>query len=106
MPDGSVGKYQKHEERQTGTGDRDIREANTADLAQIVSLHERSFPGFLMSMLGSGFLRVYYETALGCTGTVALIAEEGEGAVGFVIGYIAPQEFYTLLRGRRLRLAL
>jgi ribosomal protein S18 acetylase RimI-like enzyme len=94
------------EERQTGADDRNIREANTADLAQLVTLHQRSFPGFLMTMLGGRFLRVYYEAALECTGTLALIAEEGGRAEGFVVGYVAPQEFYALLRSRRLSLAL
>jgi hypothetical protein len=31
-------------------------DASSAALAQIVSLHQCSFPGFLMTMLGSGFL--------------------------------------------------
>jgi ribosomal protein S18 acetylase RimI-like enzyme len=98
MRDVYVEKYQ--------ADDRNIREATTADLAQIVSLHQCSFPGFLMTMLGSGFLRVYYETALECPGTVALIAEERGRAVGFVVGYVAPQEFYAFLGSRRLSLAL
>ena len=106
MPDVSVGKYQQHEERETGADGHNIREANTADLAQIVSLHQSSFPGFLMTMLGSGFLRVYYETALECSGTVALIAEEGGRAVGFLVGYVAPHKFYASLRSRRLGLVL
>lgn len=105
MPDLYVEKSQQHGERQANTDGRYIRKASAADLAQIVRLHQCSFPGFLMTMLGSGFLRVYYETALECTGTVALIAEEGGWPVGFIVGYVAPQEFYAFLRSRRLNLA-
>jgi ribosomal protein S18 acetylase RimI-like enzyme len=83
-----------------------IREARSSALAQIVSIHERTFPGFLLTMLGSTFLRTYYEIALENMGTLALIAQEGEGStVGFLIGYVAPQEFYALLNRRRWRLA-
>jgi ribosomal protein S18 acetylase RimI-like enzyme len=105
MPDVFVEKYQQHEELQASADDRSIRKANTADLAQIVSLHQSSFPGFLMTMLGTRFLRVYYETALECTGTVALITEEKGRAVGVIVGYVAPREFYAFLRSRRLSLA-
>jgi ribosomal protein S18 acetylase RimI-like enzyme len=82
-----------------------IREANAADLAQIVSAHERCFPGFLMTMLGSAFLGAYYRTSFDYAGTVALVAQEGGDTVGFVVGYVAPQKFYALLRKRRWRLA-
>jgi ribosomal protein S18 acetylase RimI-like enzyme len=83
-----------------------IREAGPSELAQIVSLHERAFPDFLLTRLGSAFLRTYYEIALQHTGTLALIAEEAKGrTAGFLIGYVAPQEFYTLLTRRKWRLA-
>jgi len=58
VPDVFVEKYKYHEERRASADDRNIREVNAADLAQIVSLHQGSFPGFLMTMLGSRFLRV------------------------------------------------
>jgi ribosomal protein S18 acetylase RimI-like enzyme len=57
-------------------------------------------------MLGSTFLRTYYEIAFENTGTLALIAQEAGGsAVGFLIGYVAPQKFYSLMKRRRWRLA-
>jgi ribosomal protein S18 acetylase RimI-like enzyme len=82
-----------------------IVDASPATLTGIVSLHERAFPGFLMTMLGRSFLRVYYETSLEYVGTVALTAQEEGDTVGFVVGYIAPEGFYALLRRRRWRLA-
>jgi ribosomal protein S18 acetylase RimI-like enzyme len=82
-----------------------IREADRSAVAEIVRAHELSFPGFLMTRLGAAFLRVYYGTSLNYSGTVALIAKEDERTVGFVIGYVAPQGFYALLRRRQWRLA-
>jgi ribosomal protein S18 acetylase RimI-like enzyme len=83
-----------------------IREARPSALAEIVSIHERTFPGFLLTMLGSTFLRTYYEIALEHKGTLALIAQEAEGTtVGFLMGCVAPQEFYAFLNRRRGRLA-
>jgi ribosomal protein S18 acetylase RimI-like enzyme len=83
-----------------------IQEARRSALAQIVSVHERAFPGFLLTMLGSTFLQTYYEIALENTATVALIAQGVDGStVGFLIGHVAPQEFYALLNRRRWRLA-
>lgn len=85
----------------------EVREASRADLGQIVSVHERCFPGFLMTMLGSTFLRVYYETSLEYSGTIFLKAqEEGCALVGFAVGYVSPSGFYALLRRRRWRLAM
>src|ERR1022692_4787391 len=73
-----------------------IQEARPSALDQIVSVHERTFPGFLLTMLGSTFLRTYYEIALENTGTVALVAQGIDGStVGFLIGHVAPQEFYA-----------
>jgi ribosomal protein S18 acetylase RimI-like enzyme len=77
-----------------------IREASPSDLAQIVTTHEHCFPGFLMTMLGSAFLRAYYETCLNSRGTVALIAQEEGKTLGFIVGYLAPSRFYALLRSR------
>jgi ribosomal protein S18 acetylase RimI-like enzyme len=75
-----------------------IRKASASDLAQIVSMHEHCFPGFLMTMLGSAFLRAYYKASLNSHGTVALIAQEEGKTLGFVVGYLAPSRFYALLR--------
>ena len=82
-----------------------IREASASDLAQIVNMHEHCFPGFLMTMLGSAFLRAYYKTCLNFSGTVALIAQEEGKTLGFLVGYLAPSRFYTLLSSRWCLLA-
>jgi ribosomal protein S18 acetylase RimI-like enzyme len=83
-----------------------IHDACPTALGQIVSLHESSFPGFLMTLLGSGFLRIYYETALEYPGTISLIARDAGNVVGFVVGYLGPHDFYSLLRRRWRRLAM
>jgi ribosomal protein S18 acetylase RimI-like enzyme len=77
-----------------------IRQASPSDLTQIVGAHEHCFPGFLMTMLGSAFLRVYYKMALSFPGTVALIAQEEGNTLGFIVGYLDPSQFYALLRRR------
>lgn len=59
-----------------------------------------------MTLLGRGFLRIYYETALEYPGTISLIARDAGKAVGFAVGYLGPQDFYALLRTRRWRLAM
>lgn len=82
-----------------------IRQAQVADLQGISSVHQASFEGFLMTLLGGRFLLEYYKLALDYHDAVAFVAEEDGNTTGFVIGFIAPDQFYSLMRGEKWRFA-
>lgn len=93
-------------DRKAGVGAVFVRVANTDDVIGIVRVHRSGFPGFLMTLLGPGFLRTYYRCALDYGGVIALVAdEEGRGLRGFVVGFVRPSGFYAALRAKRWELA-
>jgi ribosomal protein S18 acetylase RimI-like enzyme len=71
------------------------------DIPAVVDLHLRSFPGFFLSFLGRGFLRVLYASLLADSQGVALVATAGGAITGFVAGVENQSGFYRrLLRDR------
>lgn len=85
----------------------EIRSAGREDIESIVVVHLEMFPGFLMSLLGAGFLRGYYKAILDCPSGLLFVARDGLGdVVGFVSGFASAREFYSFFRKRRFRLAL
>lgn len=82
------------------------RPARPCDLPAIVALHEAAFPGYFMTLLGPGFLTLYYRLVLDEPGSILLV-EEAEGAIlGFVCGLVHPAPFYRKLKAMRGRLLL
>lgn len=61
-----------------------IRSATIADIPEIAELHSRVFPGFFLSTLGSGFLRLFYSALIDSTLGFVEIAIQGGDIVGFV----------------------
>jgi ribosomal protein S18 acetylase RimI-like enzyme len=78
-----------------------LRVATARDLRAVVQVHARAFPGFLMTLLGPGFLRIYYETLLRHEGSIFIVASSGSGIAGFAAGFVDPGSFYRAFRRRR-----
>ncbi len=81
-------------------------------LGAIARVHRRVFPGYFLSNLGEGFLRLHYEDFLVCPlafGFVAVDAQAGE-VVGAVLGTMDAQALRRVVTrrhaGRKLLLAL
>src|SRR5579884_2413557 len=83
-----------------------LREGNLADIDVIVGIHKAAFRGFLMTELGSSFLRVYYRTVIEYPHCIVRIILLDRRAVGFVAGFIDPPGFYASLKSQRIRLGL
>ena len=83
----------------------EIRNAQEQDLCKVVSIHVRAFPGFLMTQLGEAFLLDYYKLVLRSQTGISLVAHVLDVPVGFAVGYGDPEEFYSLLRKHKFRLA-
>ena len=70
-------------------------------VAQVVAVHEETFPDFFLTQLGSRFLRLYYAALVDSPSGVALAAKvEGGGVVGFAAGSTEPAGFYRRLLAR------
>ncbi len=83
-----------------------IRPARQSDLAEVVSVHQEAFRGFLMTDLGPRFLRAYYQLVLDYPNSLFFVHESPYGATdGFVAGFIDPPRFYRLLKARKVALA-
>jgi len=83
-----------------------IRNAEIADLSQIVAVHRSAFPSFLMTRLGPLFLMQYYRLVLSYPRRVFLVADTAGTVCGFVAGFVAPSLFYKNLKAAKWRLAM
>ena len=72
-----------------------IRRMELDDIDQVVGVHLESFPGFFLSFLGPGFLKVYYRAAcLDREGICLVASNEKRDVRGFVVGSSSPGGFY------------
>ncbi len=84
-----------------------VRDAERADIPEIVRIHRAAFPGFLMTLLGPAFLRRYYETVLDYEKRVFVVTVDQQGRLqGFAAGFLHPADFYKLLGARKRRMML
>jgi len=72
-----------------------------ADVAGVVDIHVRSFPGFFLTFLGRSFLTQLYEGVREDPEGIALVSEQAEGLAGFVAGTLNQSGFYRRLLERR-----
>lgn len=62
-----------------------IKDANLQQVKAIVDLHLATFPGFFLTFMGPGFLRLLYQSFLAHDASQLLIAEDEDGKLlGFV----------------------
>lgn len=80
-----------------------IRRMELKDIDQVVRIHLESFPGFFLSFLGPGFLKVYYRAACLDREGICLVSSNEERDVrGFVVGSSSPAGFYRRIFIRHL----
>ncbi len=78
-----------------------VRPAERSDIDSIVAVHQRAFPDFYMTRMGSAFLRTYYRTVLTCEGGQLFVAETEGRCLGFVAGSLNPARFYAFMSQRK-----
>jgi ribosomal protein S18 acetylase RimI-like enzyme len=71
------------------------------DVRSVVQVHCESFPGFFLSALGPGFLRLFYQAVLNADDGIAIVAAREDAIVGFACGSSAPHGFYRRLFKRQ-----
>jgi ribosomal protein S18 acetylase RimI-like enzyme len=77
------------------------------DIESLVRLHLGAFPGFFLTSLGPGFLRLLYRGFVEIKDGICIVAENENGLVGFAAGATQPDSFFrTLLRKRGVLFAL
>lgn len=78
-----------------------IRKLSKRDLAQVVSIHMRSFEGFFLTFLGPRFLRLYYRSIIDF-GQIGIVAATPQGRIdGFVTGIDNGYGFFRKLIKRK-----
>ena len=78
-----------------------LRRMLSEDVESVVRVHLESFPGFFLSSLGPGFLRLFYDSVLGDENGIAVVAERQSAIVGFACGSSVPHGFYRRVLKRR-----
>jgi glycosyltransferase involved in cell wall biosynthesis/ribosomal protein S18 acetylase RimI-like enzyme len=71
-----------------------VRRARRTDAADLARLHRDSLPGAFLPALGDRFLRRLYRAMAEDRGAIALVAENGEGVMGFATGALSVRSFY------------
>jgi len=75
-----------------------IRYATSTDVADMVVVHLESFPGFFLTFLGPGFLKVLYSSILEVPDNISLVLVSDNNKVeGFVVGTLSPEGLYKRL---------
>lgn len=72
-----------------------------AHVPEVVDVHLRSFPGFVLTTLGARFLRTYYRSVARDASATSFVAMAQGRVVGFVVGSSDPAGFYRRLLLRR-----
>lgn len=85
---------------------KNIRQANKSDLAEIVRIHKKAFPGFFLTNLGGAFIRTYYTMLLEKEEPFFVLLGEENKVLGFVCGLIDSKEFYVYLKINSYRFIL
>jgi glycosyltransferase involved in cell wall biosynthesis/ribosomal protein S18 acetylase RimI-like enzyme/O-antigen ligase len=77
-----------------------VRPARRDDAPSIARLHRETLPEAFLPTLGQRFLRRLYRAMAGDPEAVLLVAENGEGVVGFAAGTASVGGFYRRFRRR------
>ena len=80
-----------------------VKDSNPQQVKAIVDLHLATFPGFFLTFMGPGFLRLLYQSFLTHDASQLLIAEDEDGKLlGFVAFSNSLSELYRHLLRRSL----
>ncbi len=77
------------------------RRATPGDIDAIVHLHNLAFPGFFLTFLGGSFLRLLYRAFVDVDGGICIVAQDGDGLRGVIVGAADPGSFFATLPGKR-----
>ena len=78
-----------------------IRHATKDDVGEIVKVHQSSFEGFFLTLLGTRFLAKLYLAFITHPTGILLVAENDDARlIGFAAGTTAPDEYFMELRRR------
>lgn len=72
----------------------EVRDAVRSDVQALAGLHIRSITSGFLPSLGQGFMRVLYRALVSDEDAAVLVADDGEGVVGFVAGVTDTGAFY------------
>jgi glycosyltransferase involved in cell wall biosynthesis/ribosomal protein S18 acetylase RimI-like enzyme len=77
-----------------GTNSIRVRAARPADAGALARIHRAALRDAFLSSLGERFLRRLYRAIASDEASVAVVAENGEGVVGFAAGTVSVRGFY------------
>lgn len=81
-----------------------VRPATAADIPCMVRIHLQAFPGFFLTQMGPGFLRLLYSGFLNHASGIVLVAHPAQSPrelLGFAVGTLQPEGFFSQLLRRQ-----
>lgn len=75
----------------------EVKKAQEKDIPDIVAVHIKAFPDFFLTLLGEGFLKLYYKSVLKSSDGVLLIGQSEGETTGFCAGTLLSAGFNTRL---------
>lgn len=78
-----------------------IRPMQFHDVEDVIRVHMEGFQGFFLSFLGPPFLREFYTGVCEDPSGIALVSDDGDSILGFVVGTVEPSGFYKRLIQKR-----
>lgn len=79
----------------------EFRPVARGDARSLARLHAAAFPNFFLSTLGEGFLTEFYNGFPADETAVTVLARDGDGVQGCVVGTIEPAGFFKRLLKRQ-----
>ena len=81
----------------------EIAKISKEHVKEVVDIHMRSFPGFFLTFLGPGFLRVFYSALVDIPEGIGFVAKDSETKqiLGIVSGTTIPEGFFKKLLKQR-----
>ena len=74
-----------------------IRLADIGDIRSVVLIHEKAFPDFFLTSLGTEFLKLFYTSVMNHKDGVLLVCENEEKVIGFCAGTMLSSGFNSKL---------
>lgn len=74
-----------------------IRLADIGDIRSVVLIHEKAFPDFFLTSLGTEFLKLFYTSVMNHKDGVLLVCENEERMIGFCAGTMLSSGFNSKL---------
>jgi ribosomal protein S18 acetylase RimI-like enzyme len=78
-----------------------VRSATVRDVDSLIEVHRQAFPGFFLTLLGPGFLRLLYGEMIVDRNGIVVVAVQDRRVAGFAAGVLDQTAFFSRLKSKK-----